>query len=470
MTEKTTTGRVREAADVLTERREQLEADIADYLGDVEADTLTLAQGIVAMVAEAGLLADAPARLWALDVESLARLLADTEPSGGDRCFDEELRQGDPEMWEAHEDDRGYYREWARALLTESGTDQPTDCGCESDYPTYGEVLAAAERDADLRALLDQPTDEPAGEAQNGDDDRYRFPSPVWNEVFRLGGFERAGDDPQTHEDWCPGEVACTDGCCPPECDCIVGRFRALLADAPTAPAPGLDVPDDGPSSVGVAGRVRALADEWRRRSAPLFATGPGTQRAHELVSCAEALEKLLDQLTDEPKRPRRYDQCRGDCTADCGRCKGVPRTLGTLPGRCHQHFLTHCWDCGWITPAEAADLYRRGLAGGLDGDQPTDDEDPCGGTGTVECWSPGGPCEVPNEPGCETCGPCRTCQPTDEPEDTCRVVDVDGESVMVHVSREMDAKDREAFAEIVRAARRAYDRGAAPLPGGEQA
>jgi hypothetical protein len=37
-------------------------------------------------------------------------------------------------------------------------------------------------------------------------------------------------------------------------------------------------------------------------------------------------------------------------------------------------------------------------------------DEDPCGGTGVVECWNPGGPCPVPNDPDCDTCGRCFTC------------------------------------------------------------
>lgn len=36
---------------------------------------------------------------------------------------------------------------------------------------------------------------------------------------------------------------------------------------------------------------------------------------------------------------------------------------------------------------------------------------EPCGGTGVVRCWSPGGPCPVPDEPGCDTCGPCVECQ-----------------------------------------------------------
>ncbi|WP_175271494.1 hypothetical protein [Prescottella equi] len=35
--------------------------------------------------------------------------------------------------------------------------------------------------------------------------------------------------------------------------------------------------------------------------------------------------------------------------------------------------------------------------------------EDPCGGTGTVECWNPGRLC---TEKVCELCGPCRTCDP----------------------------------------------------------
>lgn len=33
-----------------------------------------------------------------------------------------------------------------------------------------------------------------------------------------------------------------------------------------------------------------------------------------------------------------------------------------------------------------------------------------CSGSGTVECWHPGGLCTTPNEPGCETCGPCNAC------------------------------------------------------------
>lgn len=35
---------------------------------------------------------------------------------------------------------------------------------------------------------------------------------------------------------------------------------------------------------------------------------------------------------------------------------------------------------------------------------------EPCSGTGTVECWNPGGPCEHPNDPQCDTCGPCNLC------------------------------------------------------------
>lgn len=38
---------------------------------------------------------------------------------------------------------------------------------------------------------------------------------------------------------------------------------------------------------------------------------------------------------------------------------------------------------------------------------------DACGGTGVVECWSPGGPCPVPPlDPSCQTCGPCSSCRP----------------------------------------------------------
>src|SRR5690606_1079377 len=32
--------------------------------------------------------------------------------------------------------------------------------------------------------------------------------------------------------------------------------------------------------------------------------------------------------------------------------------------------------------------------------------------SGVVACWSPGGPCDRPNEPGCETCGTCNNCTP----------------------------------------------------------
>lgn len=39
----------------------------------------------------------------------------------------------------------------------------------------------------------------------------------------------------------------------------------------------------------------------------------------------------------------------------------------------------------------------------------------PCDGLGFVPCWSPGGPCE-PSERlrGCELCGPCAICRPTE--------------------------------------------------------
>ena len=39
--------------------------------------------------------------------------------------------------------------------------------------------------------------------------------------------------------------------------------------------------------------------------------------------------------------------------------------------------------------------------------------------------------------------------------EDKCRPVEVDGEMIRVHGGEEMDAKDREMFAEVVRAAKR---------------
>jgi hypothetical protein len=42
---------------------------------------------------------------------------------------------------------------------------------------------------------------------------------------------------------------------------------------------------------------------------------------------------------------------------------QGRPPTepvLPALPGRCREHALTHCWDCGYITAAEAADLFAR--------------------------------------------------------------------------------------------------------------
>lgn len=44
------------------------------------------------------------------------------------------------------------------------------------------------------------------------------------------------------------------------------------------------------------------------------------------------------------------------------------------------------------------------------------EDEDPCGGTGWVACWGPGGPCP-PGVTVCETCGPCRTCDPEAHPD-----------------------------------------------------
>src|SRR6266542_373734 len=42
---------------------------------------------------------------------------------------------------------------------------------------------------------------------------------------------------------------------------------------------------------------------------------------------------------------------------------------------------------------------------------------------------------------------------------DTCRLVEVDGEVIRVHGAGEMNDEDRAAFAEIVRAARRRYER-----------
>ena len=33
-----------------------------------------------------------------------------------------------------------------------------------------------------------------------------------------------------------------------------------------------------------------------------------------------------------------------------------------------------------------------------------------CQGTGHVPCWDPGGPCERPPAPECETCGTCLSC------------------------------------------------------------
>ena len=36
-----------------------------------------------------------------------------------------------------------------------------------------------------------------------------------------------------------------------------------------------------------------------------------------------------------------------------------------------------------------------------------------CDGTRYVACWSPGGPCPPEDRAlGCETCGPCATCDP----------------------------------------------------------
>ncbi len=42
--------------------------------------------------------------------------------------------------------------------------------------------------------------------------------------------------------------------------------------------------------------------------------------------------------------------------------------------------------------------------------------------------------------------------------EDKCRPVEVDGEIIRVHGGAEMDATDREMFADVVRAAKRKFD------------
>lgn len=61
------------------------------------------------------------------------------------------------------------------------------------------------------------------------------------------------------------------------------------------------------------------------------------------------------------------------------------------------------------IADADASPLIPEGM-----------DEDPCGGTGVVECWNPGGPCSSEQRAsGCELCGPCRACatsSPTPRP------------------------------------------------------
>lgn len=36
------------------------------------------------------------------------------------------------------------------------------------------------------------------------------------------------------------------------------------------------------------------------------------------------------------------------------------------------------------------------------------------GADGVIACWSPGGTCEKPNDPGCETCGRCFLCTDRD--------------------------------------------------------
>ena len=79
--------------------------------------------------------------------------------------------------------------------------------------------------------------------------------------------------------------------------------------------------------------------------------------------------------------------------------------------------------DFDW--PAPTADTLRAGLLATRKADDAErfarllTATEPCPYDGAHEpgqpilCWSPGGPCEVPNAPGCETCGPCNQCEET---------------------------------------------------------
>lgn len=113
----------------------------------------------------------------------------------------------------------------------------------------------------------------------------------------------------------------------------------------------------------------------------------------------AEALQNVRDS----------GDHLRGDFTAPGS-------------GRCHVGGTTA--DCRAAAPTvegdrpkpRTGDMHPTETAGwSLPSAASTgeDDDDPCDGTGIVECWSPGGPCPPERiATGCECCGPCQTCHP----------------------------------------------------------
>ncbi|SFA60876.1 hypothetical protein SAMN05444374_11649 [Rhodococcoides kroppenstedtii] len=77
-------------------------------------------------------------------------------------------------------------------------------------------------------------------------------------------------------------------------------------------------------------------------------------------------------------------------------------------------HPLTMALEGRVVPPLVAMDVARQvyadGLAAHRAGQNPSLACEQCAGSGTVECWNPGGPCATPNELGCETCGPCNAC------------------------------------------------------------
>lgn len=82
---------------------------------------------------------------------------------------------------------------------------------------------------------------------------------------------------------------------------------------------------------------------------------------------------------------------------------EGIARDVADLPG------ISHETRTALIRAADESLTLRAASTG-------KDDDDPCDGTGIVECWSPGGPCPPEQiATGCELCGPCQTCHPTRE-------------------------------------------------------